>query len=55
MKYLATYKDTIVLGKDLNDLFDGLKEENIDINLCDTYELKSIDINDKTVTYKNKE
>lgn len=55
MKYLAIYKDKIMLGKNLDDLFNRLKEENIDINLCDLYELQPIKIDNKTITYKNKE
>ena len=53
MKYLTILEGDLIVAEDLEDLKRMLNERNIDINLCDNYELKPININNNTITYKH--
>lgn len=55
MKYLSVleWEGELIVAKDLKDLSKILAEKNIDINLCNNYELRPIKINDNVITYKD--
>ena len=55
MKYLTILKwegDHLIVAEDLKSLKRMLSERNIDINLCDNYELRPVKIDDNVITYK---
>lgn len=55
MKYLSVleWDGELIVAKDLKDLSRILTEKNIDINLCNNYELRPIKINNNVITYKD--
>lgn len=55
MKYLSVleWEGELIVAKDLKELSRILNEKNIDISLCNNYELKPIKIDNNVITYKS--